>query len=129
VISKRYAVPIVAGVVVFGAVTAFAAAMTVTTKTLGAGNSTVASCNATATATYNTVYSATLPGYKVGTTPITTGATCTLMAYKVTLYGTAGASLGEQVGTLDAAGLASPDFSATNIAASAVLGVAVVVTG
>jgi hypothetical protein len=131
VISKRYAVPLVAGVVVFGAVTAFAATMTVTTKTLGAGNSTVASCNATATATYNTVYMATTPGpgYKVAIAPVATAVGCATMAYKVTLYGTAGASLGEVTGVLDATGLASPDFTASNILASSVLGIAVVVTG
>jgi hypothetical protein len=128
-ISKRFAIPIVAGVVVFGGVTAFAAAITVSSKTLGAGNVTVASCNATATATYNTVYAPTVPGYKVAVAPVATAIGCATMAYKVTLYGAAGASLGEVTGVLDAAGLASPDFTSANVLASAVLGIAVVVTG
>lgn len=128
-ISKRFAVPVIAGVVVFGAVTAFAATLTITTKTLGAGNVTVASCNATATATYTTIYSTTIPGYKVATAPITTAVGCTLMSYKATLYGTSGTSLGEITGALDATGAASPDFTALNVSAASVLGIAVVITG
>jgi hypothetical protein len=126
---KRYAVPVVAGVVVFGAVTAFAATMTVTSKSLGAGSATVASCNATAVATYNTVYSSLIPGYKIATTPVTTAPTCATMAYKVTLSGLAGTSLGEITGVLDATGLASPDFTLDNINPAAVTGISVVVTG
>ena len=126
---KRYTVPIVAGVVVFGAVTAFAATLTVNSKTLGAGNATVASCNATAAVTYNTVYAAALPGYKVTTAPVTTAVACATFAYKATLSGAAGVSLGEITGVLDATGLASPDFTASNITAASVTGISVVITG
>ena len=127
--GKRFLIPAVVGVVVFGAVTAFAATLTVNTKTLGSGNATVASCNASASVTYNTTYSATLPGYKVTTAPVTSAAACATMAYKVTLTGASNTSLGEVSGTLDATGTASPDFSASNVAASAVTGVSVVITG
>jgi hypothetical protein len=129
--AKRFLIPAVVGVVTFGAVTAFAATLSVSSKSLGSGNATVASCNATAQVSYNTTYSATLPGYKVSTTPVTTAVGCATMSYKVTLTGAGNASLGELTGTLDAAGAATPDFSTANpaIAASAVTGVSVAITG
>jgi hypothetical protein len=127
--AKRFLVPAVAGVVTFGAVTAFAASLNVTSKSLGAGNATVNGCNATAAVSYTTSYSASLPGYKVATAPVTTAVGCATMAYKVTLTGSGNSSLAEVTGTLDSSGNASPDFSASNIAASAVTGVSVVITG
>src|SRR3954453_6162801 len=66
---KSYAVPAIGGVAVFGAVTAFAATLTVNSKSLGSGNATVSSCNASASVSYSSVYAASLPGYKVTTTP------------------------------------------------------------
>lgn len=126
---KRYLVPILAGVMVFGVATAFAASMTVSSTGLGAGNGSVSACNATASVTYNTSYASGIPGYKVTTAPVTTAAGCASKAYKVTLSGAANASLGEITGTLDASGNASPDFSASNISAASVTGVSVVVTG
>ena len=122
-------IPAVAGVVTFGAVTAFAATLGVTSKSLGSGTAGVATCNATAQVTYNTTYSASIPGYKVTTTPVTTSGTCAGMAYKVTLSGSGNASLGEIPGTLDGSGNASPDFSSSNISAQNVTGVSVVITG
>jgi hypothetical protein len=119
----------VVGAVVFGSVYAFAATLTVNSKTLGAGNGIVAACNASANVSYNTAYSATLPGYKVTTAPVTSAAACATMAYRMTLTGTANASLGEITGTLDATGAASPDFTAANVAASNVLGVQLVISG
>ena len=127
--AKRFLIPAVVGVVTFGAVTAFAATLSVSSKSLGSGNATVATCNATAQVSYNTTYSSSLPGYKVSTTPVTTAAGCASMAYKVDLTGSGNTSLGEITGTLDGSGAASPDFSSSNIAASAVTGVSVVITG
>lgn len=127
--GKRFLIPAVVGVVVFGAVTAFAATLTVNSKSLGAGNGTVTSCNASAAVSYNTSYSASLPGYKVTTAPVTSAATCATMAYKVTLTGASNVSLGEVTGNLDASGSAQPDFSASNVPASSVTGVSVVITG
>lgn len=126
---KRYLVPIAAGFVVFGVATAFAASLTLTGTSLGSGNASTASCNATASVSFNSSYASGVPGYKVTTTPVTTAAACASKAYKVTLSGAANASLAEVTGSLDASGNASPDFSASNIAASAVLGVSVVITG
>jgi hypothetical protein len=126
---KRYLVPIVAGVTVFGAVTAFAATLNVSTQSLGSGNASVASCNTSAAVTYTTAYSATVPGYKVATAPITTAVACATKAYKVTLTGASNASLAELTGALDAAGAAAPDFSSSNISAALVTGVSVVISG
>ena len=126
---KRFGVPAVTGVVVFGAVTAFAASFTVSSKTVVAGNATVSACNSSAAVTYNTVYSATLPGYTVTTTPITTAATCNGMAYKVTLMGASNVQLAEKTGTLDATGAASPDFTTSVVSVALITGVAVTITG
>jgi hypothetical protein len=125
----RFLAPVVVGAVVFGAVTAFAASMTVSSKSLGAGNVTVTTCNNNAAVTYNVAYSATVPGYKVTTAPVTTAAGCATMSYRVTLTGAGNASLGEVTGTLDGTGAASPDFSSLNVSAANVTGVTVVVTG
>lgn len=135
---KRYLVPVVAGVAVFGAATAFAASMTVTSQTLGSGNGAVNSCSAAATAAYSstgmTYQSGNTPrGYEVGTVPITSDAACAGKAFKVTLTDSANATLGEEVGTLSSAtgleGTASADFSADNIAAASVTGVSIVIYG
>jgi hypothetical protein len=126
---KRYLIPIAAGFVVFGVATAFAASLTLTGTSLGAGTASTASCNASASVTFNSSYASAIPGYKVTTAPVTTAVACASKAYKVTLSGAANASLGEITGTLDASGNASPDFSASNIAASLVTGISVVITG
>jgi len=125
---SRYLAPAVVGVVVFGAVTAFAASLTVNSSSLGAGNASVTSCNSAATVSYNTAPSAGV--YKVTTAPVTTAAACAGMSYRVTLTDASNASLGEVTGTLDATtGAALPDFTSAGIDASAVAGVSVVVTG
>ena len=125
----RFAVPAVVGVVVFGSVTAFAASLTVTSKSLGSGNATVNTCNAAANVSYTTAYQASISGYKVATAPITTAAACANMAYRVTLTGASNVSLGEITGSLDGTGAASPDFSASNVSAASVTGVSVSITG
>jgi hypothetical protein len=125
---KRYLVPVVAGVTVFGAVTAFAATLNVTTTGLGSGNATVASCNASAVVSYTTSYSAALPGYQVATTPITSAIGCANKAYRVTLTGALNASLQEMTGNLDGTGAAAPAVTAGLLAAN-VTGVSVVISG
>ena len=126
---KRVLIVGILGVVVFGAVFAFAASLTVNSKSLAAGSSTVAACNATAGVSYNTAYSASLPGYQVTTAPVTSAAGCANMPYTVTLTGAANASLGSVTGTLSATGTASPDFTSSNVNAAAVTGVSVVISG
>jgi hypothetical protein len=126
---KKYLIALVVGVAIFGAVFAFAASLTVNSNSLAAGSGSVAACNATAAVSYNTTYSATVPGYKVSTAPVTSAIACANMAYRVTLTGAASTSLGEVTGTLDASGAASPDFSASNVNAASVTGVSVVISG
>jgi hypothetical protein len=127
--AKRFLIPAVAGVVTFGAVTAFAATLSVSSNKLSAGNTTVANCNAAAQVSYATAYASSIPGYAVSTATITTASTCAGMAYKVTLSGAGNTSLGEQTGTLDGTGGATtPAFSPT-VSAALVTGVAVTITG
>jgi len=125
---SRYVVPAVVGVVVFGAVTAFAASLNVSGGSLGAGNATVSSCNSTANVTYNAALSSGV--YKVTTTPVTTAAGCAGMSYRVTLTGASNAALAEVTGTLDATtGSALPDFTSSSITVASVTGVSVLITG
>ena len=134
---KKFLVPIAVGVVVFGGVTAFAASLTVNSKSLGAGNGTVATCNSSAAATYTSTLATT--GGNKGKYVVTGGflstdglspSACKGMSYKVTLLDGSNASLGESSGTLaDPTGDATLDFSANPPLASAVVGVAVVITG
>jgi len=129
---KKFLLPLGAGVVVFGAATAFAATLSVNGTSLGAGNATVASCNSAATVSYSTVPTANTKTYDVSTASIATsgtGAGCANMAFKVTLLGTGGASLGEKTGTLDGTGAGSADFTSLTVPASDVTAVAVVITG
>jgi hypothetical protein len=127
---KRFVVPVVAGVLVFGAATAFAASLSLNSTSLASGNATVASCNASANVSYTTAYDATIPGYKVATAPITTAAACAGLAYKVTLTGAGNVSLAEVTGTLAAVtGDATATFAPAVVSAALVTGVSVVVTG
>jgi hypothetical protein len=122
---KKYLLPVGAGVVVFGVVTAFAASLTVTSPTLGAGNATVAACKDAAAVAYAPT------GANVGTATVTfsgTGAGCDGMTAKVTLTGTGTLSGSPASGTgVVASGVASVDFS--TVSAHDVTGVAVVITG
>jgi hypothetical protein len=128
--NKRHFAPVIAGVVVFGAVTAFAAGFTVSSTTVVSGSTTVTGCNATAAVSYTTIWDTTLKAYKVNTAPVTTAAACHGMGYKVTLQNASNASIGEVTGTLDAVtGAASPDFSSLSVPASSVSAIAVTVTG
>lgn len=128
--NKRHFVPVIAGVVVFGAVTAFAAGFTVSSTTVVSGSTTVTGCNATAAVSYTTIWDTTLKAYKVAIAPVTTAASCHGMGYKVTLQNSSNASIGEVTGTLDAVtGAASPDFSSLGVPASSVSAISVTVTG
>ncbi len=126
---KKYLVPLVAGVTVFGAATAFAATLSVTSGGLAAGNATVASCNASAAVTYTTAATTNAKTYKVSTAPVTSAIACAGLSYKITLLGASNASLGEATGTLDGTGADAPSFASANIAAQDVVGVAVVISG
>lgn len=127
---KRIILALVTGIAVFGGIYALAASLNLSTTSLGAGNSAVAACQAaTLNVTYTPSYSTTIPGYAAGT--VTVGnlqSTCYSMAYRITLYGAGGTSLGEVTGTTPAAGTSFTASFATASAAS-VTGVALVVSG
>ncbi|MGP8159760.1 MAG: hypothetical protein ACLQGJ_00850 [Candidatus Dormibacteria bacterium] len=139
---KRILGAIAAGVVAFSGIYALAASLSVTSNTLGAGTSVVASCTAdTLTATYGTLaYSTTIPGYTVtalvikDNTATPNWTTCNTLAYRVTLYGSGNTSLGEVTGTVS--GVANTSGSSfttatfgTAVNANLITGVAVVIGG
>jgi hypothetical protein len=128
-VKRLFAAAIVA-VVSFSAVYGLAASLNLSSDGLGAGTTSVAACQSgTLTATYSSSYSAATPGYAVGSVTVTgLAATCYSKAYRVTLYGSGGTSLGEATGTTPASGTS---FSATfspAVDASQVTGVAVILS-
>jgi hypothetical protein len=127
---KKYLLPLGAGVVVFGVVTAFAASLGVTSSSLGAGNATVASCNDNAAVSYTTT------GSKVATAVVTisgsqaTGA-CDGKTAQVTITGTGTglpASATAAVGSTTT-NIATVNLASANADAHDVTGVSVVITG
>jgi hypothetical protein len=139
---KRIIGAAVAGVIAFSGVYALAANLSVSSNQLGAGTSVVASCTAdTLTVTYGTLgYSTTIPGYTVSALTIKDNAgtpswtTCNTQAYRVTLYGAGGGSLGEVTGTVS--GVVNTTGSSfttaafgTAVNANLITGVAVVIGG
>ncbi|MDP9270618.1 MAG: hypothetical protein M3P14_06580 [Chloroflexota bacterium] len=132
-VRKRLAIAAIVGVTVFATVYAVAASLGVTASSLGAGTATTASCDTDGVATsFDTTYSSTAAGYKVTTAHVTGIATpgCDGRTMKVTLIGAGDASLAEVTATL-ATPVADPtnlDFSGSNILASAVLKVSVVIS-
>jgi hypothetical protein len=127
---KRAILAIVAGLITFAGVYGLAAGLNLTTSTLGAGTATVAACQAaTLNVTYTPSYASTIPGYAAGTVTVNNlQSTCYNMAYRITLSGAAGASLGEVTGTTPASGSTFTASFATASAAS-VTGVALVISG
>jgi hypothetical protein len=127
---KRILAAILAGLFTFAGVYGLAASLNLTTDSLGSGTATVAACQAgTLDATYTTTYSATTPGYTLGTVTVTgLASTCYGMAYKVTLSGSGNASLGEATGTTPSSGTS---FAATfsGVSAASVTGISVVISG
>jgi hypothetical protein len=128
---KRVFVIVSAGLLTFVTVYGFAASLNLNTDSYGAAHASVAACQSgTLTATYTSTYSASVPGYTVGTVTVSgLQAGCYSKAYKVTLSGTSDTSLGEATGTTPASGTT---FSATfspAVNAAAVLGVSVVISG
>jgi hypothetical protein len=128
---KRVLIATFTGLLTFGGVLGLAASLNLTTDDLGAGTATVAACQAGAlNAAYTASYSATTPGYTLGTVTVTgLASTCYAEAYRITLSGAGGASLGEATGTTPSTGTS---FSATfspAVNASLVTGISVVISG
>jgi hypothetical protein len=129
--GRRLVIGAVAGVLTFSVVYGLAASLNLTSDSLGAATTTVAACQATTlNATYTSAYSASTPGYTVGTVTVTgLASTCYSKPYRLTLSGAAGASLGEATGTTPASGTSfSATFSPT-VAAASVTAVNLVITG
>ena len=122
---------LVLGVATFGGVYGLAASLNLTSDTLGAATTTVAACQATAmNATYTPTYSATAPGYTVATVTVNgLAATCYSKAYKVTLSGAAGASLGEATGTTPVVGTSFAVTFAPAVGAASITAVNVIISG
>lgn len=130
-ILKRALVIALAGVLTFGVVYGFAASLNLTTESLGAADTTVAACQAGAlTATYTSSYSATVPGYAVGTVTVTgLASTCYSKAYKITLSGSGNTSLGEATGTTPSSGTSFAATFSPVINAVSITGIGVVISG
>ena len=128
---KRVLAALFAGLITFGGIYGLAASLNLTSDSLGAGNATVAACQAGAlNATYTTSYSATAPGYTVGTVTVTgLAASCYSKAYKITLSGAGNASLGEATGTTPASGTSFGATFAPAVSAASVTGISVVLSG
>jgi hypothetical protein len=128
---KRVLTAMFAGLVTFSAIFGLAASLNLTTDSLGAGSATVAACQAaTLNATYTTAYSATTPGYTVGTVTVNgLAATCYSKPFRITLSTTAGASLGEVTGTTPASGTSFAAAFSPAVNAASVTGISVVISG
>lgn len=109
--QRRLLVAATIGATVFVSVYAFAASLNVSSQTLGAGNSVVASCipnPASVTVSYGTTYDPAVPGYRVSSVTITAttvppGLTaCAGKTITVDFTGAANASLGEVTTTIAA---------------------------
>lgn len=129
--GRRLIVTAVAGALTFSVVYGLAASLSLTSDSLGAATTTVAACQATTlNATYTSTYSATSPGYTVGTVTVTgLAATCYSKPYKITLSGAAGASLGEATGTTPATGTSFSATFAPAVVTASVTAVNLVISG
>lgn len=130
--ALKLALTISAGMIVFSTVIGIAASMTISSSDVGAGAASVGSCDTDGvTTSYTVSYSAPTGGYAIATVKVGGISTpgCDGRTMKVTLVGANDASLAEQTLTLatPAADPSQFDFTASSIAASAVLKVAVVV--
>ncbi|MEP7060636.1 MAG: hypothetical protein ABI828_07880 [Actinomycetota bacterium] len=134
---KRTLTALLAGIVVFATVYGFAASLSVSASSLGAGTSAVAACqSATLTASYAVAYDSSIPAYKVGVVTVSgldTGAgKCPSKAFKVTLTGpgASNASLGEVTGTTPSSGTTfTADFTSSNVSAASITNIHVVISG
>ena len=128
---KRTLVAIVLSLLTFATAYGLAASLNLTTDSLGAAQTTVAACQAAAmNATYTTSYAAATPGYTVGTVTVTgLASTCYSKAYKITLSGSANASLGEATGTTPSSGTSFAATFSPAISAASVTGISVVISG
>lgn len=128
--AQRLIVPVIAGVAVFGTVSAFAASLNLTSDSLGSGQAPVTSCApGTGVAAVDVSYTTAFVAGAYQVTDVTFAApSCAGLPFKATLLsGTT--VLATASGTIDAAAHAVTAASATPVLASAVDGLAVVISG
>ncbi len=131
-VSKRVPIALALSLAIFGGVYGLASSLNVSTQTLGAGNTSVAACQAgTLTASYATSYSSSLTGYQVGVVTVSgLQSGCFSKAFKVALTNGSNTSLGEVTGTAPSSGTTfTADFTSSNVLAANVAGVNVTITG
>lgn len=128
---KRVIAAAIATLLTFGGVYGLAASLSLTSGGLGAATVTVAACQAGAlTASYTPAYSATTPGYTLGTVTVSgLASTCYTKAYRITLAGAANASLGEVTGTTPSVGSTFAGTFSPVVDASLVTSITIVVSG
>jgi len=129
---KRALVALGVGSAIFAGVYGLAASLNVSSSGLGAGNVSVAACQAgTLTSSYATAYSSSTPGYNVGVVTVNgLASTCYSKSFKVTLVNSSNTSLGEVTGTAPSSGTSfTADFTSANVSAASVTGVHVLITG
>jgi hypothetical protein len=117
------------GTIVLVGVTLAAAFTSASLRTVGSGESNAKPCGSAVHVVQNAAYAQELGGYAITTVPLASGTDCAGMHYQVSLLGAGNVSLAERSGRLDASGAASPDFSEGLVAASAVTGIAVSISG
>lgn len=126
---QRLVIPVVAGVAVFGTVSAFAASIDLSSKTLGADDAVVAACDATTPIVASYTTSFVTGGYAVSGVALSSPAACVGKAVKVTLTDAAGVSLAEVTGTVAATSTAIAVPTVVPVLATAVEGISVVIAG
>lgn len=127
---KRYVLATLAAGLVFAVAYGFAAALSLTTTTLGAKTTAVAACQSgTFSAAYTPAYASTIPGYDPGTVTVS-GLTsaCYSMPFRITLSNGSGTSLGEVTGTTPSSGTTFT-ASFTTVDASQVANISLVISG
>jgi len=122
-----------AGIVAVGAVSASAASLGgVNTDSVGVESSVVASCDTDGIIVdYSVAYAATPATYRVATVDMSgVATTCNSLAYRITLNGAGGVSLGESTGTVTLTGNAmSVNVASLEVDGESVTGVALAIVG
>jgi len=128
---KRLLFVAMAGALTFATVYGFAASLNLNTDSLGAARTVVAACQPGAlTATYTSTYSASAPGYTVGTVTVNgLAAGCYSKAYKITLANGSDVSLGEATGTTPSTGTSFAATFSPAVSAASVGAINVVISG
>ena len=113
-LKRKPILALVVGAVVFSSAFAFAATLSVTSNTLGAGNAAVTSCATGVTTSYAVAYDSTIPGYKVsGVTVTGTLTSCSGKSATVDLVNSSNTSLGQMTHTITAGEASGGSFSLT----------------